>query len=102
MLKELLHDFTSRPKFLGFSIGLVLAFVVWQLLENGYALGLLGIPIIILMSWWWIDRPIYTTICIALLVATGLGMMLWKPTPHKWTLGAEKIRQHVWPWVHRP
>jgi MFS superfamily sulfate permease-like transporter len=103
MLKQLLQDFTSRPKFLGFSIGLVLAFVVWRLLENGYALGLLGIPILILMSWWWIQKPIYTAICIAVYVATFLGLFLWKPhPPDRVTLGAEKIRQHVWPWIHRP
>jgi hypothetical protein len=78
MLRQLLQDFTSRPAFLGFSIGLVLAFVVWRLLANGDVLiGLAGIPILLLMSCFWVHRPIYTTICIALYVGTFLGLFLW-------------------------
>jgi hypothetical protein len=79
-LTQLLHDFTSRPAFLGFSIGLVLAFVIWRLLADGHVLiGLAGIPIMAVMSCIWVHRPIYTTIFLALFVGTLLGLFLWKP-----------------------
>jgi branched-subunit amino acid transport protein AzlD len=78
-LAQLLQDFTSRPAFLGFSIGLVLAFVIWRLLANGHVLGLAGIPIMAVMSCVWVHRPIYKTIFVALFVGTILGLLLWKP-----------------------
>jgi hypothetical protein len=96
--------FTSRAAFLGLSIGLVLAFVVWGLLANGYAVvGLAGVSIVVLMSCFafWVRRPIFITIYVALFVGSFLGVLLWNPpVPDRASLGAE-VRQHLWPWAHR-
>jgi hypothetical protein len=78
-LAQVLRDLTARPALLGFFLGLVLAFVVRKLLQDGNGLGLVGIPIMVLMSFFWVHRPIYTTIGVALFVGQFLGLLLWKP-----------------------
>lgn len=77
MLAQLVRDLRARPVLLGFFIGLVLAFVVRQLLQDDNGLGYIGLPILTFMSIVWVRRPIYTTIFIALLVGTCLGIALW-------------------------
>lgn len=74
-----LRDLRTRPALLGFFIGLVLAFVVRRLLLDDNVLGFAGLPILAVMSCFWVHRPIYLTICIALFVGTFLGILLWNP-----------------------
>ena len=77
MLAQLGRDLRTRPALLGFFIGLVLAFVVRKLVQDGNALGFVGLPILTFMTFFWVRRPIYTTIFIALFVGTFLGLSLW-------------------------
>jgi len=74
-----LRDLRARPALLGLFIGLALAFVVRRLLLDDNVLGFAGLPILTFMSFFWVHRPIYTTMCIALFVGTFLGILLWNP-----------------------
>ena len=74
-----LRDLRARPALLGFFIGLALAFVVRRLLLDDNALGFAGLPILALMSFFWVHRPIYTTVAVALFVGQFLGLLLWNP-----------------------
>jgi hypothetical protein len=78
-LAQVLQSPRFRPILLGLSIGLVLAGVIWKLLSDGYAVGILCLPILMGLSCFWIRKPIYTTIWIAWFVGTTLGLILWKP-----------------------
>lgn len=75
-LAHVFRDLTTRPALLGFFVGLVLAFVVRKLVQDDNALGFVGIPILILMSFVWVRKPLYKMIFVALFVGTFLGLLL--------------------------
>ncbi len=68
-----------RPYLLGILIGPFLGIVIWQLLAHRSLLGLLCLLIWVVLSCFWVNRPLYKTIWIAWFVGSFLGFVMWKP-----------------------
>lgn len=106
MMPDALSRFVKdlkRPILLGCLLGLPFAVVMLVVLQNWPIVGWVSVGIWIVLAHFWINHPLIKTIWMASFVGMILATIIWTrlPTQDRVIPGADKVRQHVWPWVHR-
>ena len=103
-LLKILQYLSQRPTLLGAVLGLPFAFIMLIVLENWPTVGWVSVIIWIVFGHFWMDHPLIKTIWMASFVGMILATAIWASvhTHDRVTLGADKVRQHLWPWGHRP
>ena len=103
-LSNALQYLRQRPTLLGAVLGLPFSVVMVIVLESWPAVGLAAVGIWMVLSHFWMNHPLIKTIWMASLVGVILAGTIWASvhTHDRVTLGGEKVRQHVWPWTHKP
>ena len=103
-LSKTLQYLRQRPTLLGCVLGLPFAVGMLIVLENWPTVGWVSVIIWIVLGHFWVNHPLIKTIWMASFVGMILATAIWASVPNqdRVTLGADKVRQHFWPWVHKP
>src|SRR5215212_7445256 len=103
-LLKILQYLRQRPTLLGAVLGFPFAFVMLIVLEHWPTVGWVSVLIWIVLGHFWFNHPLIKTLSMASLVGMVLATAIWanEHTHDRVTLGADKVRQHLWPWGHRP
>ena len=101
---KILQYLRQRPMLLGAVLGLPFALVMLTVLEHWPTVGWASVIVGAILGHFWFNHPLIKTILIASLVGMVLATVIWANvhTHDRVTFDADKVRQRLWPWVHRP